>query len=265
MDGYRLVALDVDGTLLDERSLLPVERVEAIAALGAARVAVVLVTGKTWPSVRPLWERCDLDGPHVCCNGSAIVTRDERLLAVAALDGDTVTGVTATLLERDIAYAAYLDDGTSVTARDHPGLSAIEAAGEARPALREPGDRRVLKILSVVAEDDEADLRALPAPGARAQRTSPRFLEWNAAHVDKGTGLTRVANLLGLPLSAAVALGDAESDLPMFAVAGTSVAVDRASPGAVTGADLHLAGRDLTDYLRELARAGSTMPPGGLG
>jgi Cof subfamily protein (haloacid dehalogenase superfamily) len=251
----RLVALDVDGTLLDTESLLPAARVEALAALADAGIAVVLVTGKTWPSIRELWERCALDGPHVCCSGSAVITREGELLAVADLDARAVGRVTGALLDRGIAYAAYLDDGTSVTAVDHPDLAAIEAVGEARPAVGEPDGRGVLKVLSVVAEGAEHGLRDLPVPGARVQRTGPLFLEWNPAHVDKGTGLSFVAERLRVPLADVVAVGDAESDLPMFAVAGTGVAVDTAAPEAVAAADLHLAGRNLTEYLHELARS----------
>jgi Cof subfamily protein (haloacid dehalogenase superfamily) len=249
-----LVALDVDGTLLEPDSSLPPARGAALEALVRAGIPVVIVTGKTWPSVRDLWQRWGLQGPHVCCNGSAVVDADERLLSVAALPPATVDRITAELLDRDIAYAAYLDDGTSVTARSHPGLAAIEAVGEAPPVVAEPGDRRVLKVLSVLGEEDEDGLRELPAQGAKVQRTGPHFLEWNPAHVDKGTGLAHVAELLGVPLDRTVAVGDAESDLPMFVVAGTSVAVAAAAPAAVAAADLHLAGRDLTHYLLELVR-----------
>lgn len=248
-----LVALDVDGTLLDTESLLPPARVEALAALNAAGTPVVLVTGKTWPSIRELWDRCALDGPHVCCTGSAVITRDERLLAVADLDAAVVADLTAALRGRDIAYAAYLDDGTSVTAVDHPDLARIAAVGEAPPVVDDARGRRVLKVLSVVGPDTEDGLRTLPVPGARVQRTGPFFLEWNPAHVDKGTGLRFVAERLGVPLADVVAAGDAESDVAMFAVAGTGVAVDASAPEAIAAADLHLAGRDLTGYLRELA------------
>jgi Cof subfamily protein (haloacid dehalogenase superfamily) len=250
----RLVALDVDGTLLDPSSRLPEPRIAALRAIGEADITAVLVTGKTWPSVRHIWRQCALDGPHVCCNGSAVVTADEHLLAVTALDPEVVDEVTTALRERDLAYAVYLDDGTSVTARAHPATAAIEALGEAGPAVEPAGDRRVLKILSVVGEQAEDGLRRVAADRARVQRTNPRFLEWNPASVDKGTGLVQVAGLLGIPMAEVVAVGDAENDLPMFAAAGRSVAVAGAMPRAVAAADLHLDGRDLTDYLLGLAR-----------
>lgn len=179
---------------------------------------------------------------------------DERLLAVTGLDPGVVDEVTAAPHERDLAYAVYLDDGTSVTARPHPGTAAVEALGEAGPMVGAPGDRRVLKILSVVGEHAEDGLREIAADRARVQRTSPAFLEWNPASVDKGTGLVQVAALLGVPMAEVVAVGDAENDLPMFAAAGLAVAVAGAAPRAVEMADLHLDGRDLTDYLFELAR-----------
>lgn len=258
MSPARLIALDVDGTLLDPESRLPEARVAALRALREAEITAILVTGKTWPSVRDIWRRCALEGPHVCCNGSAVVTADERLLAVTGLEPGAVDEVTAALLERDLAYAVYLDDGTSVTDRTHPGTAAIEALGEAGPAVAPAGDRRVLKILAVVGEQMEDGLRGVAADRARVQRTNPRFLEWNPASVDKGTGLVQVADLLGIPMDEVVAVGDAENDLPMFAAAGRSVAVSGAMPRAVAAADLHLDRRDLTDYL--LAVAGGAEP-----
>ncbi len=109
-------------------------------------------------------------------------------------------------------------------------------------------------MLSVLAPEDEGDLRSLAADRARIQRTSHRFLEWNHPEADKAQGLRHVCELLGIPLEHVVAIGDAENDVPMLRAAGTGVAVSAASDAAIDGADLHLIS-DLTTYLEEVADA----------
>ena len=56
----RLVASDVDGTLLDHHGVLPPARADAVRELSAAGIPLVLATGKLWTSVRALTDLLDL-------------------------------------------------------------------------------------------------------------------------------------------------------------------------------------------------------------
>jgi len=254
----RLVASDVDGTLLDHHGALPEGRGDAVRALSAAGIPVVLATGKLWTSVRTLVATLELDGPHVACNGSVVFAADGTLLAQHLLDPGPADEVAARLRHERIPHAVYLADGTLVTDRLHPAHDVLPLLGEPRPVVAARDGRGVIKVLAIVTADDEGDLRRTAAGSASVQRTGPRFLEWNAPGVDKSTGLTAVAALLGVDLADVVAVGDAENDVPMLRSAGVGLAVSGASPAAVAAADRQL-GVDLSVALRAIATSG-TVP-----
>lgn len=254
----RLIATDVDGTLIDHEGRLPVERARAVRRLVVAGVPVVLATGKIWPSIRGLWRELGLPGPHITCNGAAVVGADDTVHAISPLADAVADEVSSRLGNLSIPHATYLEDGTIVTPELSPALEILPILGEPRAVLGGRDGRRVLKVLAVVGPDDEGDLRALATDDAKVQRTSHRFLEWNGAGVDKAAGLRTAAALLGIDLADVVAIGDAENDLPMLLAAGLGVTVREASTAAIDAADLHLWG-DLTGYLEELADAAEAV------
>lgn len=255
----RLLACDVDGTLIGHDGVLPEPRRHAVQRLQAAGIPIVLATGKIWSSIRPLWEDLELQGPHVTCNGAAVVDADAKLLASTTLDTDTALEIVKELHAREIPHAVYLDNGKLVTTRRVPALDVLVELGEPDPVPGEIGDRGVLKVLSMVGVDEEDDLRELAADRTQIQRTSHHFLEWTDPSADKAEGLRRVCELLEVPLEHVVAIGDAENDAPMLRAAGTGIAVPASSDAAIAAADLHLAS-DLTEYLNEVASAATRSP-----
>lgn len=254
----RLVASDVDGTLLDHHGRLPVGRGAAVRRLTSAGIPLVLATGKLWTSVRTLVEDLGLAGPHVACNGSIVFDADGRVLSRTLLADGPAGVVMAELRARSIVHAVYLEDGTIVTDRLDPAHDVLPLLGEPSPIVGEPEGRGVVKVLAIVAEREEGDLRALARDDARVQRTGPRFLEWNAPGADKATGLAAVTTHLGIVMADVLAVGDAENDVPMLRAAGVGVAVAGASATAVAAADRTLTG-DLAELLDELAAAGRAL------
>ena len=255
----RLVATDVDGTLLDHHGSLSPERAEAARALVASGVPLVLATGKLWTSVHGLVTSLELPGPHVACNGSVVFAADGTLLVRHLLD-DAVADEVAARLRRDrIPHAIYLEDGSIVTAEVVPAHDVLPVLGEPEPVATGRDGRGVIKVLAILPPDQEGDLRRVGADAARVQRTGPRFLEWNALGADKATGLTTVAGLLGIDLAEVVAIGDAENDVPMLRCAGIGLAVTDASPAAVEAAD-HRLDADLALLLGSIATSGRIAP-----
>jgi 5-amino-6-(5-phospho-D-ribitylamino)uracil phosphatase len=248
----RLVASDVDGTLLDHHGVLSPTRADAVRALSAAGIPLVLATGKLWTSVRTLTDLLGLPGPHVACNGSVVFDSAGELLETTLLDPDVADGVAGVLAARHIPHALYLEDGSLVTDRLETAHDVLPVLGEPLPTVSPRDGRGVIKVLAIIGPDEEHDLRTLASGSARIQRTGPRFLEWNAAGTDKATGLATVATLLGISMSDVLAVGDAENDVPMLRAAGIGVAVAGASAAALAAADRALTS-DLADLLQELA------------
>lgn len=250
----RLIATDVDGTLLGADHRVPATRAAAVRRLQQAGIPVILATGKIWRSIRPLWEQLELPGPHVTCNGAAVVSGSGDLIACTPLETDVAMSLVGELQRRRVAHAIYLDDGSVITTDRVAALDIITEMGEPEPAVAGIDGRGVLKVLAVIGENDEGDLRRSTNGHARTQRTGPRFLEWNAPTADKGSGLRVAVDHLGIDLTAVVAIGDAENDIPMLRAAGFGVAVADASPIARDAADLQLRD-DLSRYLDEVATA----------
>ncbi len=70
----RLVALDIDGTVVDHAGVMPADVREAVGAVLAAEVPVVLATGRAWHSTLPIFTELGLtEGPAVCSNGAVTV------------------------------------------------------------------------------------------------------------------------------------------------------------------------------------------------
>jgi 5-amino-6-(5-phospho-D-ribitylamino)uracil phosphatase len=255
----RLVATDVDGTLIDHDAVLPDARRDAVRALTAAGIPLIMATGKIWSSIQPLWELLELPGPHVTCNGAAVRDTDGTFHLLEPLDDEVADEVTRVLAARQVPYALYLEDGTLVTSSIVASHDIITRLGEPTPTIADRDGRRVLKVLSIVTPGAEGDLTGLAADAARIQRTGAHFLEWNSPAADKGAGVRCAAAVLGVDLADVVAIGDADNDVPMLRAAGTGVAVAEAGPGAIEAADIHLAS-DLSAFLAELAatrRAGA--------
>lgn len=194
----RLVASDVDGTLLDHHGRLPDGRADAVRRLTEAGVPLVLATGKLWTSVRTLIEELGLAGPHVACNGSVVFDADGHVVERTLLADGPAEEIVTVLRTRRVVHAVYLEDGTLVTDRIDPAHDVLPLLGEPRPVVGAPDGRGVVKVLAILPEDAEGDLRGLGAGAARVQRTGPRFLEWNAPGADKATGLASVTRRLGI-------------------------------------------------------------------
>ena len=248
----RIVASDVDGTLLDHHGRLPEGRSEAIRRLTAAGIPLVLATGKLWTSVRTLVDGLGLTGPHVACNGSVVFDGAGHVLERTLLADGPADEVVMALRARRIVHALYLEDGTVVTDRVDPAHDVLPLLGEPLPVVGAPEGRGIIKVLAILAEDAEGDLRTLARDAARVQRTGPRFLEWNAPGADKATGLATVIRHLGIAMEDVLAVGDAENDVPMLRAAGVGVAVAGASRTAAEAADRTLTG-DLDELFDELA------------
>ena len=87
---YRLVALDIDGTLLDSRQRVSPELKRALAQLAGRGVRTVLCTGRRWQSAHPVLHELEHAHPVVVCSGGSLIKEadGERTLFAAPLEHD---------------------------------------------------------------------------------------------------------------------------------------------------------------------------------
>ena len=251
MQAPRLVATDVDGTLLDPDDRVTPRATAVIDRLVAAGVEFVLVTGRPPRWIPPVLQELPIARLAICANGAVLYDAvDDRVLWSRTLSADTLLELaeaTAEVLpgcglavERvgvsadDSSVAQFVAEPAYVHAWPNPDHASVE-----RPELL---DRPAIKML-VRAPDLSSDamVAALdPVVGHLADLTfsHPRGLvEMSLPGVTKATGLAEVARDLGVDAADVVAFGDMPNDLEMLIWAGHGVAMGNAHPALLDVAD----------------------------
>jgi Cof subfamily protein (haloacid dehalogenase superfamily) len=263
----RLVATDLDGTLLRNDGSIGPRTVAALASCARAGVPVVPITARpphaTWPRLAP----AAITGPVVCANGAIVcdgasqdVLRVDLLTASIAgrLVEQVRAAVPGILLaidgpDRFVHEPAFFrgDEGWEDQVVEVPDV--LDAVGEG-----------VLKVVARcegrTAVELVAAVEVILGELAHATTSHPEWIELSAFGVTKAHGLLAVCDLLDVPLSAVAAVGDNRNDLSMLAAAGVACAVANARPEVLAVADRVLATNEdegVADLLEEVAAAAS--------
>ncbi len=233
----RLVALDLDGTLLGPDWRVADADKEAIAAARARGVHIVIDTTRWYEVALRTARRLELTAPMVCHNGAHIKSPSgEEFLHLPI----------ATEIAREIA--SFCDERGWETYTTVNGITYMRSRWEAQidPA-RLPKDMRIAKThaehvaapatgILVFGDDAVQDVPAafaqrydgaLAFPVGWSESQQP-YVTVTAAGVDKGTGLRFVCERLGVPLEESMAVGDAQPDVAMLDTAGLGVAMGNA-------------------------------------
>jgi hydroxymethylpyrimidine pyrophosphatase-like HAD family hydrolase len=262
----KLLAVDLDGTLLDSKTGLPhPSDLAALRALDASGVAVSIVTGRLYSGTRPSAEAIGLRGPVACVDGSHIVAAlDHATLvhhavrgetAIAVRDAIVASGAVAFVFARDaithdargaeyVSYVAlwssYIRVASSIA--DHPlwqdedGVTAVVAVGSQG------------EVANAVATLEKTCGDAVQVASFALRRMPGRWgMIVRAARGTKGSALTWLATHHGFDIAETVCVGDWYNDAPMLAIAGRSFAMAQA-PDEVK--------RLATDLLVESAETG---------
>ena len=241
---FDLVAMDIDGTLLNSEHEVPHENLAAISAVRSAGVLATLVTGRSTFSLGPVFEQLKLDIPFICSGGAEIIdptTResiDRRVIARSDLEF-----IVASVRERNAAMFFTLSDGIYYEAP--PG--AMEGLKPSRGYhLTEIDDilsDHTAKPTKIAVYGDFEKLKQIETTihkkGSAVHMAYPleTFLDITRVDADKGAALIRLANYLKVPQKRIVTIGDADNDLSMFEVAGMSIAMGNAAPQVKESAD----------------------------
>jgi Cof subfamily protein (haloacid dehalogenase superfamily) len=249
----KLVATDLDGTLLNSEGTVSERSRAALASAAAAGLPVIFVTGRPPRWLDVLVEDTGYAGVAVGANGAVLYDMTtEEVIKAHTLDQALMTELAGALrsefprvqfaIEYGGGFAAepgYIHDWQINPRYDRRGLAIAQPrVGELAEIMTEPA----VKLLAKDREVD-ADLflnAATAIVGGRATIThSSNFglLEISAPGITKATGLAQVAEQYGVAPHQVVAIGDMPNDLPMLQWAGRSYAVANAHPSVHEVAD----------------------------
>ncbi|ASA23987.1 Cof-type HAD-IIB family hydrolase [Paenibacillus donghaensis] len=221
---YRLLALDMDGTLLNDEQIITPETVKWIQKAVDAGVHVCLSTGRAFQSALPYAEQLGLQTPMVTVNGSEVWRAPHEVYRRSLMDPQLVSQMYSIAKKYDIWFWAYSLDQVHKQDNWDGDVSG----------------REWLKF-GYHTEDDELRHKLLlllqDMGGLEITNSSPHNLEINPLGVNKATGVEQVCQLLGINMSEVVAVGDSLNDLAVIQAAGLGVAMGNAQKTVKQEAD----------------------------
>ncbi|MDG4859270.1 HAD family hydrolase [Streptomyces sp. T-3] len=233
---YKLVATDLDGTLLRSDDTVSTRTRDALAAACAAGAAHIIVTGRAVPWTRHILDDLGYEGLAVCGQGAQVYHAGEHRL------------LTSVTLDRQLAGLAL----AKIEAEVGPLFLAASRDGVDGEVLVGPGYRVQEGPLPVVEFDDTADLWTAPLNKVYVQHpglsddalasvvrqvagdlvgvtmAGAGIVELLPLGLSKATGLSLAARRLGVKAAETIAFGDMPNDIPMFGWAAHGVAMANA-------------------------------------
>ena len=196
------MTIDIDGTLTDDSKILSTRGIEALRQVQNRGITVCLISGNVLPITYALHTYIGLKGPFISENGGVIYHDGE----VIKLFDITLPKKALEVLKRDMGLQEPFTSQWRLT----------EVAVDRRADISRI--KEILRGWKLVIEPTGFAIHVM-----------------NIGH-GKGTGVKKVAELLGISADEIIAFGDSDNDVSMFQYCSTSVAVGNASPSAKAAA-----------------------------
>jgi len=264
---YKLLAIDLDGTLLDHAGDAKDEDVHAIKKLKARGIKVTILTGRLFSGTRPSAELLGIDGPVGCADGSHVVNvKGQKTLLHHGIRGRAADRLRESLDRNDLVAFLFAEDAIVHDERGADYLPYVRtwstdlryAHRVTEHALWDSKDGmtavvalgREASIGRTVADIQRDETEAMQVAMFPFRRDADKSREhWGmvarAAGGTKGTALEWMAAHYGISVEETVCVGDWLNDLPMLQAAGRSFAMGQ-SPDEVKKAATDVLERDIT-------------------
>ncbi len=236
-----MVALDIDGTIVDLDGALPEAVHKAVGIVLDAGVPVVLATGRSWHGTRPVFEDLGLPpGASVCSNGAVVVSYPPQQIRKA------ITFDPRQVIRKVVDFApgtliAVEEIGRGYRLNDHfPGgdLTGEMVIESIEQLSSRPVTRIILRDPTASEEDFTELARQLGLKGVSYFVGWSAWLDIAPLGVNKATALQEVADDLGVDSADVLAFGDGRNDIEMLRWAGRGVAIGDAAEDVQHAADV---------------------------
>lgn len=258
-----LIALDMDGTLLNGQGEISRENKEAILHAQSLGHIVIIATGRAYMDAERQLRLADLECPVVSLNGAVVTLHDRTVAASMPLNkADIIPALRWMNGIEGLYYEVYTQDNvyveldkrvqlekklTSLKEDEVPEESrwlvkamikqqfrqAAVSYVESMEEIWSDADQQIYKTLVFSLNREqlkEASTRFAAIPGLIITASHISNIEINHEEANKGAGVRRLAEHYGIPAEQVAVMGDSYNDLPMFEMAGYKIAMANAAP-----------------------------------
>lgn len=255
MPAVKLLALDLDGTLLNSKKELTPRTRDALYAAAEAGVEIVPTTGRFFTGMPEVIQKLPFLHYAITINGAQVYDiRRQKAVSTAEIPLETALRVLEYLDGFPVIYDCYQDSWGWMTRAMQENAAAFvpfDYALRMVRALRTPVDElkaylrernRGVQKLQLFTPDDALRRQLFKDLTARfgtlnVSTSMPCNIEINDAHANKGEAIASLAAYLGLPMAATMAIGDGLNDRSMIQMTGLGVAMANACPEILALAD----------------------------
>ena len=264
---YRLVALDLDGTLLDSQLQIRRQTIETLQKVREKGVQAMIVTGRHHTAVYPYWHQLDLELPAICCNGTYVYDfRNKRPLVGNPMTLQESVKLLALAREYAVHLMIYVDDVMAYES-DSPHIGRLLKWSATLPEQVRPRIERIASFDRLLEEGErlwkflafDEDVDALHAFDSEVSENLNLGCVWSArnridiAHGgnDKGYRLNEFIAQKGISPQEVIAFGDQDNDKEMLKLAGLGVAMGNSRENVRECAD-YVTGTNDSDGIAEV-------------
>jgi Cof subfamily protein (haloacid dehalogenase superfamily) len=237
----KLIAIDLDGTLLNTQHEMTERTEKALKAAMAQGVKVIIATGKTLASAKNLMQRLGTNTPGIFNQGTITFNSDGSIHSQQIIDTMLARQVITYAEDRGYLVAAY--SGSHIYVRklskrmEELTIHFHEPMPEEVGPLQNILDNTKVNKIIAIYPDDARRIAALRwqlsmqvGSGARILSAGiPDELEVLPTNASKGTALKVLLKEFGIPANQAIALGDGENDIEMLQLVGLGIAMGNAN------------------------------------
>jgi len=251
---YKLLALDLDGTVLNSKHLITPALVKVIKQI-AQEAHVVIVTGRHHVAAQPYYEELGLDTPIICCNGT--YTYDyatQSVLSENAIEKKIATEFIALSEQHNLKMVMYVKDAMLYSKqRPIAYMEDLLQWSKTFPEGKQPNIRKIDNfntelqsadyIWKFVVEGNDGDIDSFAniefvKSNFNGERSWSNRIDFPASGNSKGKALTEYSKNRAISLQECVAVGDNHNDISMLQVAGLGIAMKNADQTVKNAANL---------------------------
>ena len=247
---YKLIAMDLDGTLNNDRKIITEKTKATLMAAQKAGIRLALASARPSPGLfkeRDILRLQDHNGILMSYNGGRIVdAATGRVLFETSMDLDETKQVLRQL--ESLPVTPILDDGVQFYVTDKNGFKVDYECRNNNMVCSEVGDLAdflTFAPIEILMSVEPAELKDVQKKIAEflpesltVVQTAAFYLEVIPKVINKGQGIRDICSVLGMDTAEVISFGDAENDIPMLRAAGMGVAMGNAAEPVKQAADM---------------------------
>ncbi len=240
MRQYKLICVDVDGTLLNDEKKIPELVKRSIQKASKMNIQIALVTGRMPAGAEIVEKELEVPCIKACSAGTYILLGDQ------CIHTEYMMPIVMQEIYREFAKKNrlpiwifrgrtwYVSDVDSYVKQEmeiiqcHPKITDVDSLAEEWEQKGTGPNKLLFAAQPETISRIQREMEALALPGIDMARSADSYLEIFPKGVTKGTALTVICEKLDIKLEDTMAFGDQELDIPMIEKAGTGIAMGNA-------------------------------------